>query len=169
MYHVELRQFPHNFCHFNLTEEELRAAVLDAWAQGDWLELGERKWNPHQAHLTVIEGPRLALGQLSMGRGWRTAVREGQDVTERMLAAARAATSAARQAGGTDGDGVSARAPDASEAGLEPVVASVVGELAGRLGQDSGALLRGWQLALERHPDRSPSECLALAENLLRG
>src|SRR5580698_7989525 len=89
MYHVELRQFPHNFCRFNLTERELREAVLDAWARGEWFEFGERKWNPHQAKLTVLEGPQIALERLSMGRGWHVAVREGEDVTEQLLAATR--------------------------------------------------------------------------------
>src|ERR1700726_3156462 len=40
MYHVELRQFPHNCCRFNLTEQQLREAILDAWARGNWIELG---------------------------------------------------------------------------------------------------------------------------------
>ena len=59
VYHVELRQFPHNFCRFNLTERDLHEMILNAWARGDWIELGERKWSPHQASLKVIEGPEL--------------------------------------------------------------------------------------------------------------
>ena len=169
MYHVELRQFPHNFCHFNLTEGELREAVLDSWARGEWLEFGERKWNPNQGQLTVLEGPRLALDQLSMGRGWRAAVREGQDVTERMLAATRADADAS---GGTHtGTAASGQVParEAPVPGLDPAVVTLVGELVGLLGEDPISLLRAWQLALERHPDRTPSESLALAEDLLRG
>ncbi len=172
MYHVELRQFPHNFCHFNLTEGELRKAVLDSWARGEWLEFGERKWNPNQAQLTVLEGPRLALDQLSMGRGWRTAMREGQEVTERMLAAARADADVSREAdSGHVGAVASGQAPSrgAPVRGLDPAVATLAGDLLGLLGDDPISLLRAWQLALERHPDRTPSECLALAEDLLRG
>jgi hypothetical protein len=178
MYHVELRQFPHNFCHFNLTEEELRGAVLDSWARGEWLEFGERKWNPNQAQLTVLEGPRLALDQLSMGRGWRAAVREGRDVTEQMLEVTRAETEASREAGRA-GAGVAASGQvpasgqmpvrEAPSSGLDPAVATLVGELVALLGEDPISLLRAWQLALERHPDRTPSESLALAEDLLRG
>ena len=57
MYHIELRQFPHNMCRFNLTEQELLATVTAPWAREQWIELGERKWSPHQAKLTVLEGP----------------------------------------------------------------------------------------------------------------
>jgi hypothetical protein len=45
----------------------------------------------------------------------------------------------------------------------------LAGDLLALLGDDPAPLLRAWQLALERHPDRTPSECLALAEDLLRG
>jgi hypothetical protein len=166
MYHVELRQFPHNFCRFNLTEAELREAVLNAWTQEEWFEFGERKWNPHQAQLIVLEGPRLALDQLSMGRGWPTATREGQDVTERLLATVRAdsAPAAASAAASEQESPHAAHAP-----GFDPAVATLAGALFGLLGEDPASLMRAWQLALERHPDRTPSECLALAENLLRG
>src|ERR1700735_2005039 len=95
MYHVELRQFPHNFCRFNLSEAELREAVLDAWARGEWIEFGERKWNPQQAKLIVVEGPQIPREQRSMGRGWRIVEREGKDVTEQLLAATRDANASA--------------------------------------------------------------------------
>jgi hypothetical protein len=44
----------------------------------------------------------------------------------------------------------------------------VAAELVVLLGADPASLIRAWQLALERHPDRSPSECLALAEDFVR-
>lgn len=168
MYHVELRQFPHNSNRFNLTERELRATILDAWARGDWIEFGERKWSPHQATLTVMEGPELPLQQLSMGRGWRNAKRQSRDVTEEMLVAARSApgspsTSAASPPSGDTGQ----TAPTQSRNASDPE--RLAGELLALLGDDPTPLLRAWQLALERHPDRSPSECLALAEDFLRG
>lgn len=165
MYHVELRQFPHNFCRFNLTEGDLREAVLDAWVQGEWVEFGERKWNPQQAKLTVIEGPQIPLERLSMGRGWHVATREGKEVTEQLLAATRAAVVDAASAP-TKEQGGSRRA---RAVGLDPENASLVADLLLMLGEDPISLMRAWQLALERHPDRTPSECLALAEGLLRG
>ncbi len=174
MYHVELRQFPHNFCRFNLAEAELREAVLDAWARGEWIEFGERKWNPQQAKLIVLEGPHISLDQLSMGRGWRIAEREGKDVTEQLIAAAHSLSvadahslsivAAGNAAGNEQGGSQAAVAPS-----LDPAVVSLVGELLGLLGEDPIPLMRAWQLALEGHPDRTPSECLALAEGLVRG
>jgi hypothetical protein len=148
VFHVELRQFPHNFCRFNMSEQELRRSVLDAWARKEWLEFGERKWDPNQATVTVIEGPRLSMPELSMGRGWRNAQRAGTDVTERMLEAARAAQ-------------------EPAQAAAPPAPAEE--ELVALLGPDPEPLLRAWRLAMESHPDRRPSECLALAEEFVRG
>jgi hypothetical protein len=168
VFHIELRQFPHNFCRFNLTERQLRASVLDAWARGERVELGERGWEPEQASLTVLAGPRLQTQDLSMGRGWSNAQRQGSDVTERMLEAVRveqaerAGEDAVRPGGGVAAEGDAARV--AAAAGLDAVAA----RLSERLGEQPLALMRAWQLALERHPDRTPSECLALAEELVR-
>jgi hypothetical protein len=166
MYHVELRQFPHNFCRFNLTETELREAVLDAWAQGEWIEFGERKWNPQQAKLIVVEGPHIPLEQLSMGRGWRIVEREGKDVTEQLIAAAHSANASAT---GNARTNEQARSRAATTLDLDPAVVSLVAELLGLLGEDPVPLMRAWQLALEGHSERTPSECLALAEDLVRG
>jgi hypothetical protein len=172
MYHVEMRQFPHNFCRFNLSEQELQEQVLDGWARQEWLQFGERKWNPHEATLTVLEGPRLELQELSMGRGWRNAQRRGEDVTERLVAARRAELAAG--GGETQPGGGAARGPGSAPArgGAEPgravSVQALAAELVTLLGEDPASLIRAWQLALERHPDRSPSECLALAEDFVR-
>jgi hypothetical protein len=172
MYHVEMRQFPHNFCHFNLSERELQEQVLDAWARQEWLEFGERRWNPHEATLTVLEGPRLELQELSMGRGWRNAQRRGEDVTERVLASRRAELAArpgeAQLVGGPGRGSGSARAGGGAEPGGASSAQALATELVALLGKDPAALIRAWQLALERHPDRSPSECLALAEDFVR-
>jgi hypothetical protein len=88
MFHIELRQFPHNACAFNLTDAEL-SQIVGLWSREQWIELGERKWNPHQARLTVLEGPRLEVEELAMGRGWRNAQHRSEDVTERVIARAR--------------------------------------------------------------------------------
>jgi hypothetical protein len=181
MFHVELRQFPHNFNRFNLSESEL-APVLAAWVAQACVELGERLWDPRQATLTVIEGERLSMPELAMGRGWRNAQRRGSDVTARVLAQARAGAGAgAGAAAAGELAGAAGVGPDATaqvEAGREgradpqsgPVgEAPELAELLARLGEDALALIRAWTLALERHPDRRPSECLALAEELMRG
>src|SRR6266568_4652840 len=111
MYHVELRQFPHNFTRFNLTDAELRP-IVEPWVRERVVEFGERRWSPHEARLTILAGPELSLRELTMGRGWRAAQRASEDVTDRVLtaaaqaaqsAAAAAAQNAAAQAAGTAG------------------------------------------------------------------
>lgn len=142
MFHVELRQFPHVACRFNLTEAELRMLV-EPWLREQWIELGERKWNPHQARMTVLEGPHLPVEDLAIGRGWHNAQHQSQDVTERVLVRAHGAEPGA-------------------ELGAEPG-----SELQPLLGPDPSALLQAWRLAAERRPELSPSESLALAESTL--
>jgi len=80
MYHLQVRQFPNHATRFNLSEQEVRA-VLEPWARGKIVEVGERKWAPERATLTVLEGPELGLAQMAMGRGWRAAERSSEDVT----------------------------------------------------------------------------------------
>ena len=86
MFHVELRQFPHQARAFNLTREELEARILRPWTSGGAIELDERRWSPERARLTIYEGPHLPPEELGMGRGWGNVTRDGQDVTDRLLA-----------------------------------------------------------------------------------
>jgi 2-iminobutanoate/2-iminopropanoate deaminase len=88
VYHVELRHFPRNVCRFNLTASELRTTVLEPWAADRPFDMGEMKWDPRQARLTVIESKRIPPEQLSMGRGWSTAQRLGRDVTAQVTGTA---------------------------------------------------------------------------------
>jgi len=85
VYHVELREFPHNTHAFNLDEERLRTEILDPFARGEIFELGGREWVPQRTQLTVLEGAELPLHALSMGRGWNNARRKAQDVTSAVL------------------------------------------------------------------------------------
>jgi hypothetical protein len=170
VFHFQLRQFPHNACRFNLTEAEM-LAVVEPWSRDEWIEEGERKWSPHQARLTVLEGPHLEVEDLAMGRGWRNAQHKSTDVTERVIdralasheAASTARTSVAPLAEGAQAastaNGVSSADPasDLRDSGLQPL-----------LGPDPTALLQAWRLAAERRPELSPSESLALAERTLR-
>ncbi len=151
-----MRQFPHNAWVFNLSEDELLQFVVP-WSREQWIELGERKWNPHQARMTVLEGPHLPVGELSMGRGWRNAQHQSQDVTERVLARARAlqpGPGSASAAAGVAADNLAA--PAVADAELHPW-----------LGADPPALLAAWRLAAQRRPELTPSESLALAERTL--
>ena len=88
MYHLELRKFPHTVCRFNQSEQQLRAIVVP-WTSEEWIEEGERNWNSNEATITVLEGPKLSMPELAMGRGWRNAQRRSEDVTERVLEAFR--------------------------------------------------------------------------------
>ncbi|HWY18155.1 MAG TPA: hypothetical protein VNY27_05530 [Solirubrobacteraceae bacterium] len=154
MFHLELRQFPHSACAFNLGEAEL-SQIVEPWAREQWIEVGERKWSPHQARLTVLEGPHLAVQELAMGRGWRNAQHRSQDVTERVIARARASAPAAPLPAAPTSD-VAIAAPALSDA-----------ELSSLLGPDPTSLLQAWRLAAKCRPELSPSESLALAESTL--
>ena len=162
MYHIELRQFPHNMCQFNMTERELFENIVLGWAQGQWIEMGDRKWNAHQAKLIVLEGPHLPLEELAMGRGWRNAERHGEDVTEQVIERARQASQPA----------VAPQAPAAApvQNNAPPVLpaADTAQQLRPLLGEESSALLAAWRLSSERRPELKPSESLALAEATLK-
>jgi hypothetical protein len=151
-----VRQFPHAAWRFNLTEQQLRALVVP-WARAQVVELGERKWNPQQARIAIVEGPQLAMAQLSMGRGWRAAQREGNDVTERVLAAARQADVPAAAA--------VQRSDVETGPQLDPLALGV--QLASLLGEDPSRLLAAWRAVAARRPELAPSESLALAEREL--
>src|SRR5213082_2369107 len=138
MYHVELRQFPHNLCRFNLSEHELRA-IAERWARDQWVALGDRKWDPNQARLTILEGPKIGPEQLTMGRGWRAAQRGGSDVTASVLANARARLSGATAAAGATpaGAGVAPAAAGASPGGAHAAPRAAGGDV-GSAGAVSG-------------------------------
>jgi hypothetical protein len=159
VYHLELRHFPHHACSFNLTEQQLRALV-EPWAHDQVVELAERKWSPHIAKLTILEGPRLPVQQLSMGRGWRNAERQSEDVTERVLAAAKALGGSSTLAPTEPSAGASSSELDLQVDSLGLGILSLL---------DSPApLWRAWLLAQARFPERSASESLDTAEHAVR-
>ncbi len=148
MYHVELREFPHNTHAFNLSEERLRSEVLDPFARGEIFELGGRAWVPQRTNLTVLEGAELPLHALSMNRGWNNARRKAQDVTAAVLAtmeADRPPTPAASPAGAS---------------GEEAVVRDILARCA--IGPLSLATV--WDRAEIAAPDGSSGDWLVLAQ-----
>jgi hypothetical protein len=190
VYHLELRKFPHVVCRFNQSEAQLHALVIP-WARQEWIEEGERKWNVNEATLTVLEGPKLSMPELAMGKGWRNAQKRSEDVTERVLGAARKAGEAQGQhgaaspgaVGGTgEGAGVAAERPEAAP--VAPAAEALGGRaeaqdlhlLADSLGLELLALLDGgpvapsrvWLMAQARMDERgsaaSAADALALAE-----
>ncbi len=170
MYHLELRHFPHTVWRFNLTEQQLRVIVAP-WVRGEIVELGEHKWNPEQARLTILDGPEIALGQLTLGRGWSTAERHSEDVTERVLAAARSAGAPTLPAPATPSPasvGTPAPAAVSAPAPSPPADAFALGvQMAALLGSDPMRLLEAWRAAAASSPGRAPSETLALAEQAI--
>ncbi|HUB73257.1 MAG TPA: hypothetical protein VL979_04370 [Solirubrobacteraceae bacterium] len=175
MYHVELREFPHNVCRFNLSAPELQA-IVGPWLRGVPFEYREHEWVPPKAKLTIVEGPRLDPGQMTMGRGWSVAQREGEDVTEAVLTAAGESARA-----GSAPAGAGAAVPPAPAGALgaaSPIAAApspALGDaftlgvqIAALLGPDPLRLLHAWREAATQAPGLGPSETLARAEAAVR-
>jgi hypothetical protein len=194
VYHFELRKFPHTVSRFNQTEQQMLALAVP-WTREEWVEVGERKWNVNETTLTVLEGPELSLQDMSMNRGWRNARRRSTDVTERVIAAARAAGAAVGRRSPT-GPVVGREAIVAAASGAAPAVgapadaASPAGEVASGASSDDAELglladslaleilaaldsgpvplAEVWRLAHERLAGRPPGESLVLAERSVR-
>jgi hypothetical protein len=173
VYHLELRQFPKRVQRFNLDGPAIGAIVLP-WVQERGIELGEQKWSPHQATITILEGPEVSLDRVSMGRGWRAAERVSQDVTQRVLAEARhAIATGAVGTGALAGTGAPGGAAGLGETPPGPAAvggadALTVGvELAALLGGEPSRLLAAWRAVAARSSGLAPSESLALAEREL--
>jgi hypothetical protein len=182
-YHVELRDFPRTLTRFNQSGQQLGAIVLP-WVENRIVEMDDDKWAPWQSTITIVEGPPIPLGGLSMGRGWKTALREGTDVTDRVLAEARQAIadgSASAQAPSEDGTPPAA-APDepavdypsmapahpAAPPGSPEDAPATSSEMADLLGAEPERLLVAWRAVAGRTGGLAPSESLALAERELQ-
>jgi hypothetical protein len=135
-----------------MSEHELHSVVVDPWVRGEWIELGERKWNPQAAKLTVLEGPEIPLDQLTMGRGWRSAQRRGREVTEQILSAARETQTVVAKDG----------TPDPEHA--DTLALQILAEL----GDNQTPLRRIWEVAQTANRQIPPSRSLALAEAAVR-
>ena len=72
---------------FNLDAGELRGRVLEAWARGGPVALGDQEWDPRDCTLTVLEGAALEPADLAHGQGWHRALRSARDVTVDVLRA----------------------------------------------------------------------------------
>jgi hypothetical protein len=84
-FHVEVSSGLHRARTFNLSDEEMRSTVLDPWLSRRSFELGDRKWDPEECDLRVLEGPALSNPELSFGQGWANAERASADITRRIL------------------------------------------------------------------------------------
>jgi hypothetical protein len=86
-FHVELRDGREIVRAFNLAAEEVQTRFVEPLATGAIFTLQDKEFEPRTARLTVIEGERLAPGQLALGQGWTNAVKRGRDVTASFLSA----------------------------------------------------------------------------------
>ncbi|HJS92668.1 MAG TPA: hypothetical protein VJ741_00290 [Solirubrobacteraceae bacterium] len=136
MFHVELRQFPHQTRAFNLTREQLDARIVRPWVSEGGVELDDRRWSSERAKLTIYEGPELPQDQLGLGRGWANVTRAGEDVTARIL----------------------------SERAQPAPVTELKLEAADRCAYGPLPLVRLVELTGERYPQSRASERLALCE-----
>src|SRR5690348_12990658 len=93
-FHVEVSSGLQRARAFNLEVEEVRRSLLDPWLAHRPIELGDRKWDPEESELRVLEGPHLSNPELSFGQGWANAERASDDVTARVLGAAQEARGA---------------------------------------------------------------------------
>jgi len=109
-------------------------------------------------HHTVLEGPKLSMPELAMGRGWRNAQRRSEDVTEHVLEAFK--QKRVEPAEASAGAGI--------EAGSQLLADSLALELLGLLDAGPAELSRAWALASERLGDAPAAEALALAEQAVR-
>lgn len=183
MYHIELRKFPHSSWRFNQGERDVLAIAVP-WVKEEWFDEGDRRWNSNEATLTILEGPKLSMPDLAMGKGWRNAQRRSEDVTERVLAAVAAANASPRtgaQPGAAAPDAGAAAAADEGEpaeaagsaaraapADAQLLADSLALQLLGVLDAQPIALSSAWRLAAERLGDASAAESLALAELAVR-
>jgi len=161
MFHLQMREFPHDSWRFNMSEQQM-LAVVGPWAQGQTVEFDERIWHPEKASLTIFEGPELPLSQLSMGRGRSAAQRKGRDVTAQVLSEVRERAPAG---GAAEVDVMAGARTGAGTAQLDPLTLGV--QIASLLGSDPLALLEAWRTAAAGSSALKPSESLALAEQAL--
>ena len=138
MFHIELRQFPHQARAFNLSREELEGRILEPWVTGAPIQLQDRRWTSEKAKLTILEGPELRPDEIGLGRGWNNAARSGTDVTDSVL-------EEAQRIRGVPADELK-----------EAIIAACAGSPI--------ALAQVVAVAAAREPQRRPSELLAAAE-----
>ena len=140
MFHVELRQFPHVAREFNLAAEDVQARIVGPWIAGQVVQLGERKWAPERARLTIYESRQLRPDEIGMGRGWASATKNGEDVTDRLVEQAQSST------------------------GREAELAEFKQQLLQRCREGPTEIRDSVQLAGALHPGWRASERLGLAE-----
>jgi hypothetical protein len=88
-FHIEVSSGLQRARSFNLDAEELQRTVVEPWLAGRPVLLGDRKWEPEESELRILEGSELSNPELSFGQGWANAERGSEDVTRKIVDAAR--------------------------------------------------------------------------------
>jgi hypothetical protein len=88
VFHVEISAGVHRARVFNLDRDDLLAKVVRPWLDQQTILMGDRKWEPRNSALKVLEGPRMENADLSFGQGWANAERKSEEVTQVVLAQA---------------------------------------------------------------------------------
>jgi hypothetical protein len=144
VFHVQIHEGHDSVRAFNQSAADLRSKVIEPWRRGDVIELGDMRWSPGRGELEILEGRRLRPDEISMGRGWNSARKTAQDVTEAILAG---------------NAGTASAGADAVVAFKERVLAQCAG---GRIGVHQVV----W-LANAEYPAAVVSERIALAERAI--
>lgn len=171
MFHIEVRERSHRLSRLNMTEQELASTVLVPWVRGERVELGERTWRPDEASIRIVEGPEIPIGAMTLGRGWPTALREGRDVTQALIAAAGRQFAAGAGPGGERAGPSPRGGPGATEAPAAAdtaLLADSLGlELLRRLSNGAMGLHEIWKVSAERHPQLPAGGSLEIASRAL--
>jgi hypothetical protein len=114
-FHIRLRRWLHTADSFNLTEQQVRHQFVDPWLKGEPIVIGGRTWIPHEARITIIEGPELTTTQRSFGQGIMNAHELGEVVTDRFL-------HSSGEDGGTSEDGTTPSEPTERPEGDEQLI-----------------------------------------------
>lgn len=148
MFHVELRRFPNIARGFNLSAEELNARIVQPLVSGAMIDFDDRQWPVDRTRLKIYEGPAVAAEDRGLGRGWALVTRDGEDVTARLVEAAREAV---RGAGPDRLKEELLAAAAANAVDLSEVVAAAVHGLPGRRASEALAAAEQavWELLHE--------------------
>jgi hypothetical protein len=88
MFHVEISVGVHRARVFNLDRDDVVAKVVRPWLDQRTISMGDRKWEPRNSSLKILEGPQMQNADLSFGQGWANAERKSENVTQTLLSQA---------------------------------------------------------------------------------
>ncbi len=91
MYHLEIRQGTQVARRYNMTGPELDSTFLAPLMADREFSFGDHIWSPRRVRVKIYDGPELTDHELALGRAWQNVERGCGDVTEDILARARAA------------------------------------------------------------------------------